>query len=111
MIGYSADKTVDQQADLFLNTSNSESFGMNMLKSMGHGTPVVSYGVPYVENSLIISGENGYCVENRTPKKLASRVVKILNDQNLYQKLSEGAIKTAKVHNEEHFIKSWSEII
>ena len=111
VVNYSAKQTVDQKADLFINTSNSEGFGMNMLKSMGYGTPVISYGVPYVEGSLIRSDVNGDCVDNRTPKKLAHRVIKVLTNQSLYQKLSAGAIETAKKHDENHFIKSWQDFI
>lgn len=111
VVDYDANQTVAQDATLFLNTSGSEGYGMNMLKAMGYGTPVVTYGVPYVQGSLVISGENGSAVEVRTPKKLAHRVMKILNDGNLYEKLSQGAIETAKKHNRKAFMQSWSKVI
>lgn len=105
---YNPITTVDKDATLFLNTSDSEGFGMNMLKSMAYGTPVVSYGVPYVERNLVIQGMNGYCTDKRTPKSLAHRVLKILQDHNLYEKLSKGAIETALKHNSNSFMKNWS---
>ena len=111
ILKYNPFKTIDEEADLFLNTSDSEGFGMNMLKSMGYGTPVVSYGIPYTENDLIVTGINGYSVDKRTPKTLAHRVLKILKDENLYEKLSHGALQTAKEHNLDSFIQSWSQAL
>lgn len=108
---YDPINTITKDATLFLNTSDSEGFGMNMLKSMGDATPVVSYGVPYVENSLIINGVNGYCVDKRTPKSLAHRVLKILQDNDLYEKLSQKAVETAKKHDLNTFTKSWREAL
>lgn len=111
VVNYNAKKTVAEDATLFLNTSNSEGFGMNLLKSMSYGTPVVTYGVPYVQGNLVIDGKNGKIIKNRVPNHFAHRVLKLLNNDVLYESLSAGAIKTAENHNRDKFMKSWSAII
>ncbi len=68
-------------ADLFLLTSEIESFGLAALEAMACGTPVVSYatgGVPEV----VIDGETGALVPMYDIDAMAEAAVKILRDDD-----------------------------
>lgn len=110
-IMYRPDLSIYQEATLFLNTSPSEGFGMNMLESMAYGVPVVSYAISYTENNLVKDGVNGFNVRNKTPKLLAQKALELLESNEEYQKLSKGALKTAKLHDERAFITAWDQLL
>lgn len=110
-VDYTPDLHIYDDATLFLNTSDSEGFGMNMLESMAHGVPVISYAIPYAADSLIKDGENGFNIKNKTPKVLANKVVEVLSSPKEYQTLSTGALTTAKEHNKQAFIDVWQQVL
>ncbi|QDR72602.1 glycosyltransferase [Limosilactobacillus reuteri] len=111
IIPYNPQKTVLDNATLFLNASLSEGFGMNMLESLGKGVPVITFDIKYVKKNLIKDNVNGYNVTKATPNGLADKVISVLQNSELYEVLSQGAIATAKNHNEETFMNSWKQIL
>ena len=100
-----------QNATLFLNASHSEGFGMNMLESMAHGVPVVSYVIDYTEKNLLVDGYNGANVKNRSPRMLAQKALELLGSNEKYQALSANALETAKKHDENSFMLAWDKCL
>lgn len=107
IVPYSPDDKLYDGATLFINASDNEAFGMNMLESMGHGVPVVTYAVPYVTNNLVRDDVNGCVVKNRSPNNLASQAVSVIANQTKYHDLSAGALKTAKHFSQSHLASEW----
>lgn len=105
------DKSFFDKANLFINPTQSEAFGMNALEAMAAGLPVVTYDVPYIANNLVKNGENGLFAKRRNPQKLADAANSLMNDKELYEKLSEGAIETAKRFNEDAMFDDWQRIL
>ncbi|KRL84541.1 glycosyltransferase [Ligilactobacillus apodemi] len=110
-MNYDLDLSIYAKATLFVNTSDSEGLGMNMLESMAHAVPVISYAVPYTKDDLIKDGENGFNVKNKTPKILANKIADVLSSPTEYQKLSNGALMTAKKHSKKAFIDAWQQVL
>lgn len=110
LLNYSVDHKVYAPATLFINASDNEAFGISMLESMAHGVPVVSYDVPYTANNLVKKGVNGMLVTNKTPSQLAQAVIKILSDDEVYHKLSAGAINTAKKFGQDRLVDEWQAV-
>lgn len=104
-------KNTYDKAALFINTSKTEGFGMNMLESMSYGVPVVSYSDIYSKKNLLRSGVNSMIVRNKSASVLANQIVEVLNNDSLYTRLSQGAIDTVKEYSQESFVKKWSNII
>ena len=100
-----------EHATMFINTSISEGFGMNMLESMSYGVPVASFSNLYSKNNLIKNEVNGVWTKNRSALILANKIDEILNDPDSYRALSSGAIKTADVFSEKHFIELWKNLM
>lgn len=80
---------------------------MNMVESMSHGVPVISYDVPYV-NTLL---PNNNLVANGDPAALAKRVVATLSDSQGYAALSKKAYQIAGQYNETDFVRQWEELL
>lgn len=108
---YQNEPKLYQDATLFLNASPSEGFGMNMLESMAHGVPIVTYAIDYTENNLVKNDINGYNVKNKTPKLLAKKALELLGDSENYHKLSKGALKTATKYDAKAFSAAWDLVV
>jgi glycosyltransferase involved in cell wall biosynthesis len=67
-------------ADIFVYTSQYESFGQPLLEAAAAGLPIVSTPVG-VAKELIRNGETGYLIENNNPSMLAERVNALLDQQ------------------------------
>lgn len=89
-----------RSADICLMPSRSESFGLVALEAAACGTPVVASAVGGLTN-LIDSGHNGFLINSRNPSEYAFACDQILNDSNLYSRLSHNAVEQAS-----HY--SWS---
>lgn len=104
---YAPNAEIYRNATVFINASDNEAFGISMLESMSHGVPVVAYQVPYSSNNLVKNNVNGLLVKNQTPNQLAKAVIRLLGNSKQYEKLSRGAIDTAKHFSQEHLVKEW----
>lgn len=82
-------------ADLFLMTSEKESFGLAALEAMACEVPLVctnAGGLPELNKD----GESGYICEIGDVDTMAEKSLEILSDQNL-ERFKEGALRRAKV--------------
>lgn len=78
--------------------SDYESFGMVALEAMASGTPVIATEVGGLA-FLVHDGETGYLVPVRDPQALADRIVALLTDEQLRQKLGENAVHLAREYD------------
>jgi N-acetyl-alpha-D-glucosaminyl L-malate synthase BshA len=82
-------------ADLFLLTSEKESFGLAALEAMACEVPVISSnagGIPEVN----IHGETGFVSEIGDVKDMAANAIKILSDPILHDQMKANALARAK---------------
>ena len=82
-------------ADIFVSASWIEGFGLPPLEAMACGTPAVltqSGGV----SEFARDGVNSFIVPPKDPIKLSEAIMTLLKDENLRNKLKEGALSTSK---------------
>ncbi|WP_144267007.1 glycosyltransferase, partial [Oenococcus oeni] len=100
------DRILDQ-AELVIQTSTGEGFSMSLLEAMSHGLPVVAYDANYGPRNFVRDAFNGYLVNNGNVVGLADNVIKIFQDNSLWQKLSVGAYQTAKAFDAKNVWDNW----
>jgi glycosyltransferase involved in cell wall biosynthesis len=84
-----------ERADLFVLPSLSESFGIVNLEAMASGLPIVATNVGGLPE-VVKNGENGLLVEPRNSKALAEKVLLLLDNIDLYNKISSINKENAK---------------
>lgn len=80
-----------QKACAMIITSSYEGFSLVLAEGGGYGVPAVVYDMPYLE---LLKGRKGYiAVPQRNTDAMAKAVVRILSDDGLRGRLSQGARK------------------
>lgn len=77
-------------AQILLNPSHSETYGMINVEAAACGTPVIASRVGGMVDS-VLDGETGYLIPTRDPSHWANAITRILSDQTLRGKLSSAS--------------------
>ena len=90
LCGYSSD--VDEyyrKASVHISTATWESFGMTIVESKSYGIPLVTYELPFLE---ILETSKGFiAVDQGDTKAMGKAVATLLEDKELYEKMSKEA--------------------
>jgi 1,2-diacylglycerol 3-alpha-glucosyltransferase len=76
-------------SDVFVFPSLTDTQGLVTLEAMFSGIPVVAIGV--LGTLMVMGGDNGGFMVKDDPKEFTDRVLRLLNDKELYRKKSEEA--------------------
>ncbi len=85
-----------RQADLFIFASYTETQGLVILEAMAAGVPVVALGKMGVYDLLNHKNAGGVMIKELREDDFVREILRLLNDDELYGKLSENAIKFVK---------------
>jgi len=109
LLGYTpTPKEVIKNFKCVLSTSQYEGQGLSMMESMLLKKPVVAFNIKYGPSEFIINETNGYLITNLNTKEMANKVLKILNNDDLAEKLGEEARKTIiKEYSNDKIFKKW----
>lgn len=97
------------QADVFALPSLSEGFPLVIAEAMASGLPIVTTNVGGLPE-LIKNGENGFVVDSRSPRALAEKILLLLDDINLYKKISNTNKENAKNYSWDGIVKKLENI-
>lgn len=102
------------ESSLVLNLSNKnlfiETFGLTALEAMSAALPII---VPTVGGiaEMVDDGVNGYKIDVQDLDQIEAKITEILSDKNLYEHLSQNALKKSRQYNEETMINKIEKII
>lgn len=103
---------VYQTASIYAMCSRDEGFGMVLLEAGSLGVPLVAYNVEFGPRSIIKNSVTGYIVPDGDKVKFAESLEKLMNDDNLREKMSENIRKDIPARfSEEVIMDKWIKII
>lgn len=92
-----------EKAAVMLQTSRWEGFGMTIIEAMSCGIPVVAYH-NYGPDEIIRNGIDGFLIDHYEIEEFAQKVIALLNDRNLCERLGENGMERAKVFSIEKLL-------
>jgi D-inositol-3-phosphate glycosyltransferase len=84
-------------ADVAVTVPHYEPFGMTPLEAMACATPIVGSRVGGIKTS-VADGKTGYLVPPKDPEALAGRLLRLLSDESLRERLGRAARRRIKEH-------------
>ena len=91
-------------SDVFVLPSLSEGFPVTVLEAMASGVPIIATNVGGLPE-IIKDGENGFLVEPKNPEKIAEKVLLILEDDGLRERISRNNKEKVKGYSWESVIE------
>ena len=85
-----------QAADVFVCASDHEGFCVPLTEAMGHGIPIVAYGVTAVPETV---GDAGLLLSDKSPLHFAAAVGRVLSDDTLRRRLTAAGLARAAGFN------------
>ena len=95
--------------DIAVNPSWHEGFAQPALEAMACGAAVVT--TPVGAEDFAKNNKNCLLVDPQNPKKIEESIEKLLDDQNLRDKLIDGGLRTAKDFYWDKIIDKWEAVI
>jgi len=81
-----------QQLQVVVNTSSKEGWGLTVIEANACGVPVIASDVPGLRDS-VVDGKTGLLYDFGNVEQLAKKILSVILDSDLRQKLSRGAIE------------------
>ena len=97
-----------QGAGLCIMTSRYEGAPLTLLESLMHETPVISYDLKYGPVDIITDGLNGFLVPYGDTKAMAARIVQVLKDHELHERMIASSRLSAANFREDVFVQRWA---
>jgi glycosyltransferase involved in cell wall biosynthesis len=98
------------KGSIFAMSSKSEGFGMVLLEAMNCGLPVVSFNCPVGPRELVTNGVDGLLVPELDVDALALGISRLIEDEELRRKLSQGALQKATEYGPDIVTASWEHL-
>ena len=84
-----------KSADLYLNFSRDESFGITFVEALASGLPVISFNTKGA-NEIIRNNYNGIIIKNYKNKSYVNKISEISKDKILLNALQSNTLKSVK---------------
>ena len=95
------------RADIFLMTSQTESFGFVLLEAMSFGLPCIAFDSAQGAHEIIVEAVNGYFIADRDEAVYAKTAVDAFVEESQYKNMQDGALRTADGYAYENTMQEW----
>lgn len=100
-----------EEASIYLHTAKREGWGMTIVEAMQKGAvPIVMDSSP-VFGEIIEDGRTGILTKNGDVVDCAARLVELMRDKTLRDRIALNAIESTRRHDLDRIIEKWSEIL
>lgn len=87
-------ETYFQSADILINPSVSEAFGMSLVEAMATGKPTIATAVGGMPE-IVVHGKTGLVVPPECPDEMAEAINQLLSDESLRERMGEAGRRRA----------------
>ena len=100
-----------REATISILSSKNEGFGLVITESMSAGTPVISYNTKYGPAEIIRNNIDGFIVDYGNENELAAKIISIMNDLELRNRMSEKSLQVSERFSTKRFIENWTKLL
>ena len=100
-----------KKSSIYLMTSFTESFGIVLIEAMNYGIPCIAFDSAEGANEIIINNFNGFLVSNRNKDDMINKIVKLIDDENLRNKMGKNAKKNSTEFNKINVKEKWINLL
>jgi glycosyltransferase involved in cell wall biosynthesis len=99
------------KAFCFVLSSENEGFGNVLVESMAVGTPVISTDCPSGPSEILEQGKYGLLVENKNSEELAKAIIRMFNDQDIYNFYKLNCRERSNLYSIDKIILQWENLL
>lgn len=99
-----------KESSIYVMSSRSEEFGMVLIEAMACGLPCVSFNGSYGPIDIISEGEDGFLVELGNVIAMAEKIVLLIKDETLRQKMGQTARENVKRFKADAIVGEWDKL-
>ena len=100
-----------QTKSIYVLSSRREGFPCSLIEAMSQGCACVAFDCKTGPNEIITDGKSGLLARDGDIDDLATKLQLLIEDENLRQRLSAGAVEDVKQFDKELIMKQWNELI
>nr|WP_252723167.1 glycosyltransferase [Tamlana agarivorans] len=98
------------QANMFLITSESESFGLVIIEAMAFGIPVIGYGSTSGTETLIEDAKTGFLVKKDDAKGYVEKIIALIESPKLGREIGGHAKKSLQKFDLNNIMSLWNKL-
>ena len=103
--------SVLQTKSVYVLSSRREGFPCGLIEAMSQGCACLAFNCKTGPNEIINDGKSGMLARNGDIDDLANKLQMLINDEQLRQRLSDGAIEEVKRFDKNVFFAKWDKLI
>ncbi len=112
--GFKDRKEIDKilfNSSIYVMTSLTESFGLVLIEAMSYGVPCISFDSARGSLEIISNNIDGYIIEKRDKNKMADKIISLIENKELRNKMGQLARKKAMSFSIEEVQKEWDKML
>lgn len=91
-------------------TSDTEGFGLSILEASTQGVPTVCFD-SFVGKDIVVNNETGFLVSKGDLKEFSKKIIELLTDRNLHNRLSENAKRIVSKFDSDDVSMRWKHML
>ena len=91
------------KANIYVHSAYYEPFGLVLLEAMSTGLPVVCIDGKG-NRDIVRNGYNGYMIDKMDSVLMANKIINLMNDDKLYNRLSKNAVQFSSEYDIKQYV-------